>query len=193
MINDQSQYVWAVNDISGFASNTAAQVVSSTLDVSVIDLQFGNDGTDESNIEIGEVTGGYDLFRSPEDIADISLILQGKARGTTLANYLIDNIAEVRKDCIVMISPQRGDVVNNPNNELAAVTTFRNTLRSTSYGVIDSGYKYMYDRYNDLYRYVPLNGDTAGLCVRTDRTNDPWFSPAGFNRGQVKNLSLIHI
>lgn len=188
VINDQSQYVWAVNDISGFASNTAAQVVSSTLDVSVIDLQFGNDGTDESNIEIGEVTGGYDLFRSPEDIADISLILQGKARGTTLANYLIDNIAEVRKDCIVMISPQRGDVVNNPNNELAAVTTFRNTLRSTSYGVIDSGYKYMYDRYNDLYRYVPMNGDTAGLCVRTDRTNDPWFSPAGFNRGQVKNL-----
>ena len=87
-----------------------------------------------------------------------------------------------------MISPQRGDVVNNPNNELDATKTFRNLLRSTSYAVLDSGYKYMYDRYNDLYRYVPLNGDTAGLCVRTDRTNDPWWSPAGFNRGQIKNI-----
>ena len=188
VINDQSEYVWAVNDISGFTSNTALNLASSTLDVSNINLRYGNDGKNESNIEIGELTGGYDKFKSPEDIADVSLILQGKARSSTLANYLIDNICEVRKDCIAMISPQRGDVVNNPNNELDATKTFRNLLRSTSYAVLDSGYKYMYDRYNDLYRYVPLNGDTAGLCVRTDRTNDPWWSPAGFNRGQIKNI-----
>ncbi len=188
VINDQSEYVWAVNDISGFTSNTADNIASSTLDVSNIQFAHGADGADESNIEIGELTGGYDLFRSSEDIADVSLVLQGKARSSTLANYIIDNICEVRKDCIALISPQRGDVVNNPNNEQDAIITFRNLLRSTSYGVLDSGYKYMYDRYNDLYRYVPLNGDTAGLCVRTDRTNDPWWSPAGFNRGQVKNL-----
>lgn len=188
VINDQSEYVWALNDLSGATSNTAENLTTSTLDVSNIQFAHGADGTDESNIEIGELTGGYDKFASAEDIADISLVLQGKARSSTLANYLIDNICEVRKDCIALISPQRGDVVNNPNNELAATRTFRNLLRSTSYAALDSGYKYMYDRYNDLYRYVPLNGDTAGLCVRTDRTNDPWWSPAGFNRGQVKNV-----
>ena len=68
------------------------------------------------------------------------------------------------------------------------MVSFRNNLRSTSYAVMDSGYKYMYDRYNDLYRWIPLNGDVAGLCVRTDNTNDPWWSPAGLNRGQIKNL-----
>jgi phage tail sheath protein FI len=68
------------------------------------------------------------------------------------------------------------------------VIDYRNLLRSTSYAVLDSGYKYQYDKYNDVYRWVPLNGDTAGLCVRTDNTRDPWFSPAGFNRGQIKNV-----
>jgi phage tail sheath protein FI len=134
---------------------------------------------------------GYDLFASAEDV-DVSLILTGTARGGTngeqIPNYLIDNIAEKRKDCVVFVSPQRADVVNAAGNEATNVVTFRNSLRSTSYAVLDSGYKYQYDKYNDLYRYIPLNGDTAGLCVRTDDTRDPWYSPAGFNRGQVKNI-----
>jgi phage tail sheath protein FI len=89
----------------------------------------------------------------------------------------------------VFISPDRDDIVNNPGKDEAQdVVTFRNSLRSTSYAVLDSGYKYMYDKYNDVYRYVPVNGDTAGLCVRTDSVRDPWFSPAGFNRGQIKNI-----
>lgn len=69
-----------------------------------------------------------------------------------------------------------------------AILDFKNNVRSTSYAVVDSGYKYMYDKYNDVYRWVPLNGDIAGLCVRTDNTNDPWWSPAGFNRGNIKNV-----
>ena len=150
-------------------------------------MGLGRDGKDEANIEQSILLSAYDKFASAEDV-DISLILQGKARSFTLANYLIDNLAEKRKDCIVLISPQKGDVVNNIGNEADAVVNFRNNLRSTSYAVIDSGYKYMYDRYNDLYRWIPLNGDTAGLCVRTDQTNDPWWSPAGFNRGQIKNI-----
>lgn len=188
VVNDQSEYVWIPNDLSGITSNTAVNVTSPTVDVLSVRLALGADGKDESNIEIGELTGGYDKFRSKEDVEDISLVLQGKARSSTLANYLIDNICEYRKDCIALISPQRGDVVNNPNNELEATKAFRNLLRSTSYGVMDSGYKYMFDRYNDQYRWVPLNGDTAGLCVRTDRTTDPWYSPAGLNRGQIKNI-----
>jgi len=71
---------------------------------------------------------------------------------------------------------------------ISNTVSFRNNLRSTSYAVLDSGYKYQYDRYNDVNRYIPLCGDIAGLCVRTDETRDPWFSPAGFNRGQIKNI-----
>ncbi len=188
VINQRSQYVYIANDLTGAVSNTAANLTDSTLDVVVQNLQYGNDGKDEANIEIGLLTSGYDKFKSPEDVADIALVMQGKARGFTLANYLTDNITGSRKDCIALISPQKSDVVNNTGNETEAVKTFRNNLRSTSYGVIDSGYKYMYDRYNDVYRWVPLNGDTAGLCVRTDRTNGPWWSPAGFNRGQIRNI-----
>jgi phage tail sheath protein FI len=187
VINDASQYVYAVNDMSGAASATADNLANSTLDIESYRMQLGKDGKDEANIEQSILLTSYDKFASAEDV-DISLILQGKARSFTLANYLIDNIAEKRKDCIVLISPQKGDVVNNIGNEADAVVNFRNNVRSTSYAVMDSGYKYMYDRYNDIYRWIPLNGDTAGLCVRTDQTNDPWWSPAGFNRGQIKNI-----
>jgi len=88
----------------------------------------------------------------------------------------------------VFISPLLTNVQNNAGSEATDIVTFRNTLTSSSYAVLDSGWKYQYDRYNDQYRYVPLNGDTAGLAVRTDFVSDPWFSPAGFNRGQIKNV-----
>ena len=100
----------------------------------------------------------------------------------------IDNIVEKRKDCVAFISPPSTSTVNVPGFETANVIAFRNLLRSTSYAVIDSGAKYQYDKYNDTYHYVPLNGDIAGLCVRTDSTRDPWFSPAGFSRGNIKNI-----
>ena len=193
VINDNSNYVWWANDRTNAVSNTAVNVVSST-NTQVYTKSFveGQDGNDESNVELGTLTAAYDKFKSAEDI-DISLILTGKARGGTngeqLPNYLIDNIAETRKDCLVFVSPDRADVVNNAGqDEEDDIVTFRNSLRSTSYGVLDSGYKYQYDKYNDVYRYIPLNGDSAGLCVRTDNLRDPWFSPAGFNRGQIKNI-----
>ena len=85
-------------------------------------------------------------------------------------------------------SPERSDVVNITSAivQTKNVLNFFNTIQSSSYIVFDSGYKYTYDRYNDVYRYVPLNGDMAGLCARTDLTNDPWFSPAGLNRGIIR-------
>jgi phage tail sheath protein FI len=132
------------------------------------------------------------LFASAENV-DISLVMTGKSRGGTngeqISNYLVDNIAETRKDCIVLTSPDKADVVNNSaEDESQDTVDFRNSLRSSSYLVIDSGYKYQYDKYNDIFRWIPLNGDIAGLCVRTDAQRDPWFSPAGFNRGQIKNV-----
>lgn len=187
VINDVSQYVYAIRDLSGAASATADNLTNSTLDNISYDFVLGKDGADESNIPMTNLAAAYDLFASAEDV-DISLVLTGKSTSTQLANYLIDNIAEVRKDCVVFVSPKKGDVVNNIGQEADYVVSFRNGLRSTSYAVLDSGYKYMYDRYNDIYRWIPLNGDIAGLCVRTDNTNDPWWSPAGLNRGQIKNL-----
>lgn len=187
VINDKSAYVYAIQSLSGATSNTAANLTDSTLDVQSYNFNLGKDGEDEIAIPMTNLAAAYDLFASAEDI-DVSLILTGKSNSITLANYLIDNIAEVRKDCVVFVSPQKGNVVNNVGQEADSIVSFRNNLRSTSYAVLDSGYKYMYDRYNDLYRWIPLNGDIAGLCARTDSTNDAWWSPAGFNRGQIKNL-----
>lgn len=186
VINDRSNYIYAINPLSGASANTAENLTSSTLDVATYQLGLGKDGADESNIPLGILAKAYDMFASAEDV-DISLVLTGKSNSFQLVNYLIDNIAEARKDCVVFCSPQKSNVVNNPDSA-DSIVSFRNNVRSTSYAVMDSGYKYMYDRYNDLYRWVPLNGDVAGLCVRTDNTNDPWWSPAGFNRGQIKNL-----
>jgi hypothetical protein len=194
VINEQSQYIWWTSDRDGAASATA-QLVASSTETSPLNTRFygGSDGPNETNVPFATLAFGYDLFRSAEDV-DISLVLQGKARGTSvsaftqLGNYIIDNITEQRKDCVAFISPDRSDVVNNIGSEAADIVDFRSYLRSTSYAVMDSGYKYIYDKYNDVYRYVPLNGDVAGLCARTDSTNDPWFSPAGLNRGQIRNI-----
>lgn len=150
----------------------------------------GTDGSNEGTIDQGVLRLGYDLFK-PANEVDVSLVLTGVPRGTThdaeLANYIIQNICEVRKDCIAFVSPAYSDVVNNAASAAADVVDFADNLTASSYGVLDSGYKYRYDKYNDRYAWTPLNGDVAGLCARTDFNRDPWFSPAGFNRGIIKN------
>ena len=191
VINTGSKYIWIVADRSTALSNTAANIQSaSNTQIMELNFNYGADGSDEANISLASLVKGYDLFASAEDV-DISLIMQGKARGGTagglLANYITDNITEIRKDCVGFFSPEKADVVNNYGNERDSIIEFRNTLRSSSYSFLDSGYKYMYDRYNDVYHWIPLNGDSAGLCARTDLTNDAWWSPAGFNRGKIKN------
>lgn len=194
VINQKSQYIWFANDRTTARSNTADFITSSTATVPLsMQMIGGANGPDESTVPMATLAFAYDQFASGEDV-DISLVLQGKARGeavshyTQLGNYIIDNIAEARKDCVAFISPDYNDVVSNVYEEANDIVEFRNNLRSSSYGVLDSGYKYQYDKYNDLYRWIPLNGDIAGLCVRTDQTNDPWWSPAGLNRGHIKNV-----
>lgn len=133
----------------------------------------------------GDIITGYDLFADAEAL-DVNMLIGGPAN-EAIAEALID-ICQTRKDCVAYLSPEMADVVGNPNGERDAVIEYRNTLPSTSYAFLDCGWKYQYDRYNDVYRWVPLNGDTAGLTARTDFLTDPWFSPAGFNRGQIKNV-----
>lgn len=192
VINQSSPYVWYAYDRAGSGRTTATQSIPVTTPQPLNLLFWGGvDSLNESTIDAGDLAKAYDVYKSAEDI-DISLIIMGKARGgvndTQLANYVIDNITEVRQDCVSFISPRREAVVQNFYAVEEDVVAFRNGLRSTSYAVLDSGYKYQYDKYNDKYRYVPLNGDIAGLCVRTDATRDAWWSPAGFNRGNIKNL-----
>jgi phage tail sheath protein FI len=112
--------------------------------------------------------------------------MTGATNTATVPNYLI-GIAESRKDCMVFVSPKYADVVNNATPATSIVST-AGALTKSSFAVMDSGWKYQYDKYNDVYRWVPLNGDIAGLCVRTDLERDPWFSPAGLQRGVIKNV-----
>ena len=200
VINDSSNYIWWGNDRSGAVSNTGANLVTSTnYEPLSVSMYGARDGYSESTATLSILGTAYDLFASAEEV-DVSLIIQGKPVGgsTTvngetvanyqLANYIIDNICDVRRDCIALISPDRSKVLNNSGSEASGLKNWRGALNSSSYAVLDSGYKYQYDRYNDIYRWVPLNGDIAGLCARTDATNDAWYSPAGFNRGNIKNV-----
>ena len=134
----------------------------------------------------------YQLVEDPES-QTIDYILTGPsgsddaeaiARVTTLVN-----IAEERRDCLVFVSPRRGNVIGQSNTSTITsnIVKFFDQLPSSSYVVFDSGYKYIYDKYNDVYRYVPCNGDIAGLCLQTTEVAEPWFSPAGFQRGVLRN------
>jgi len=188
VLNNQSAYFWW-NDHKSVKVN-AGKVASSSFSggADVVNASLDN-GTDGAQPIDGEYITAYNKFKSSEDI-DVALIIAGEA-SQTVALHLINNIAEVRKDCLVCISPERADVVNNSGfagSEAEDIIAFRDSLPSSSYVTMDSGYKYVYDKYNDTYRYIPLNGDTAGLMVRTDTNRDPWYSPAGFNRGNVKNV-----
>ena len=220
VINNQSKWLWVggaagirpageTQNSTATYTNTAVNMVNTAVTNTVPfsrSLILGADGGTannkahsttgesdwgEANVSIGQITTCYDKFKNAEEI-DISLILQGKARGGThgeqLGNYILDNICEPRKDCVAFISPAKADLVNNFNQEAANTVDFRNALTSSSYGVMDGGYKYLYDKYSDVYRYVPYNGDIAGLAARTDNQRDPWYSPAGFNRGILKNV-----
>lgn len=191
VLNNSSKFIWANADLTGAVSGSASALTALSTKVYTASFTGGVDSAGEDAVSIGSLAKAWDVFKDAEEL-DISLLLVGKSiggeRGEAIANYVIDNIATVRKDCIALVSPQRQDVVDAPYQEVENVIAFRNALSSTSYAVLDSGYKQMYDRYNDVFRWVPLNGDVGGLIVRTDFTNDPWWSPAGFNRGQIKNV-----
>ena len=149
-------------------------------------LALGSNGRTESAATLADLAGAYDLFKGANEI-DVSFVLGGKSDDAgNVGTYLISNITEYRKDCVAFISPAKSDVVDESKTEakLKNVIDFRDSLPTSSYSVIDSGYKYRYDRYNDVYRYTPLNGDIAGLASRVE----PFESPAGFRKGVIKNV-----
>ncbi len=192
IINDQSVYFWWTAHPTGITNAGKASTTGSSFGAGTQSLPINASmvhGKDGDYPRMADYIVGYNKFANPEEV-DVSLILTGDGNPTK-AVHVINNIAEVRKDCIAVISPRRTDVVNNSNyigKEVDDSITYRNLLPSSSYALLYSGYKYIYYKYNYVYRYIPLNGDTAGLMVRTDSERDPWYSPAGFNRGQVKNV-----
>ena len=185
VIYTKSEYIyWTKHHASGSNWGNAASGTTFTA-VNTPTLETMSGGSNGSTVTTGEIKTAYDKFADSETV-DVGLIIAGPCTATHIENLI--SLAEARKDCVVFASPERSDVVNvtNSNTQKSNVVSFFSTISSTSYASFDSGYKYMYDRYNDVYRFVPLNGDMAGLCARTDLLADSWFSPAGFNRGVVR-------
>jgi len=131
---------------------------------------------------------GYDLFSDTENV-DVNLVLGANIHEIPNVGYL-KNLVENRKDCVLFLSSPvtKNDLYITDSEKADKCVNFvNNTVGSSSYVVVDSGYKRHFDPYNQTFRWIPLNADIAGLCARTDLTNDPWFSPAGLNRGQIRN------
>ena len=191
VISNKSNYVfWMDHNTSGTNwGNAAAGTTFTAVDVPTEESLSG--GLDGSAATDGELKSSYEKFNDA-DTVDVGLIIAGPSGSASHIDNLI-TIAENRKDCVVFASPQRSDVVNisNSNTQTANVVDFFNGIRSSSYAVFDSGYKYCYDRYSDVYRFVPLNGDIAGLAARTDILADAWFSPAGLNRGVIRGAAKL--
>lgn len=183
-VTRNSQYVCAFTDQSStFSVFTFVQE----------NLVEGVDGT----LDTGDFDAAYDQFANSEEF-DINIIVDNHNTGVfstdtavaTSQQYIIDNICETRKDCMVVLSPYKNIVVSNPGNEVTDLITYVNTTlnRSTSYGALYGNWKYQYDRYNDKFRWIPMSGDIAGIYARNDLQREVWFAPAGLNRGQVKNV-----
>jgi len=185
VINNSSKYIYVIDHPASMTNwgQTAAGRNFSSLAANVTSILSG--GVDGNGVSPANIISAYNNFANDE-LYDISLMPLGPSTSAAVVNAAIA-IAETRRDCMVFASPPYSDVVNTIN-QASRISAYRDTLTSSSYAVLDSGWKYQYDRYNDTYRYVPLNGDTAGLAARTDYIADPWFSPAGYNRGVIKNV-----
>ena len=188
VIYQQSEFIYWTDHLATLSDGVTK--VGTTFDNTVGDAfvvsntSFAS-GTDDYDATAGEIDAAYQLF-ADATLVDLSLLMGGSSTAAKATSVM--DIATARKDCVAFISPERADVVGVANaiTQTKNVKDFFNALPSTSYAVFDSGYKYMYDRYSDVYRFVPLNGDIAGLCARTDSVADAWFSPGGFNRGQIR-------
>jgi len=195
VVNRSSKYIWfgAHDDTltdAGEAIASAGSAGYATTDSAIsYSLSGGVDGT--TDITSGELSSAYDLFADAETV-DVNLLIGtevGEADAITYANAMIA-IAESRKDVVVFLSPAIADTVSN----ITAVTDVKDWatgITSSSYAVLDSTALYVYDKYNDTFRWTVASGSVAGLCAFTDSVSDPWFSPAGFTRGQIRGVTKI--
>ncbi|NBW58672.1 hypothetical protein EBR43_13030, partial [bacterium] len=219
IITQQSQYVFVgfaetgvktkFSTLSGYssASNTAWGLESqgntfNCVGAKTYELSGGKDYSGIANVggysvSLSNVISAYRNFTNPAEYS-LDYLINGPSGGATIydsqakANELIA-IADLRKDCIAVISPHRSGVVNVSNSETQTdnIIQFFDSLTSSSYAVFDSGYKYTYDRFNSTFRYIPCNADIAGLMTRTANNSFPWYSPAGSSRGAINNATKL--
>jgi hypothetical protein len=182
-----SKYIYAVDPVSySSTSATWGQNLANTsfANAGVVTTTLAG-GADDAPTDANLITA-YNYFAN-KDETDISLIITGAASNTVQGSVI--DTATSRADCLAFVSPPSSAVINQNGSEITNIQTWNTSLnRSSSYAVADSGWKYMFDKYNNVYRWIPLNGDIAGLCVYTDSVTAPWYSPAGFNRGNIKNV-----
>jgi hypothetical protein len=197
VIFNSSKYVYAIDpvDYSGQVAtwgSTIDTTFSTLTDPVTVVLSSGADAAPtEANLQ-----NAYDYFANKE-LVDISLIVTGDASYNVQSHIIstvvnpagaADTSSNSRGDCVVFVSPPQSAVVNKAGQEVSNIQTWLGNLGlNSTFAVADSGWKYQFDKYNNTYRWIPLNGDIAGLCVGTDTVADPWFSPAGYTRGQIKN------
>ena len=188
-----SEYIYWGDHLAA-GTNWGTDTTTTYTSVTTIDIATLTGGTDDYAVTAGELNTAYDLFKDTETL-DINLVLSGPSSGVanTAAGMdthgtMITDLCEIRKDCVGFVSPYRAATVgvSSTITQTSNVIDAFDLCPSSSYMVYDSGYKYMYDKYNDVYRFVPLNGDVAGLCANADKVADPWYSPAGYNRGAVR-------
>jgi hypothetical protein len=187
--NDQGASNYYVNVVRDRSSYVYAG--ASTLTAGAQTYTLAN-GVDAYTTTVSTITAAFDIFTDTEEV-NIDFVLAGGslsvlADQVTKAQKAI-SIASSRKDCVAFVSPHNGFVgLSSATSQRDAITSFFDTVgTSSSYAVFDSGYKYIYDKYNDTYRYIPCCGDVAGLCVEVSANGEDWFSPAGLNRGNLKN------
>ena len=193
VLYNQSNFIYWGDHIAA-GTNWGTDTTSAYTEIRPITTVSLTGGTDDYAVTAGELELAYDKFADAES-EDINLVLGGpssavtdSAAGQDTHVTMITSLVEGRKDCVGFVSPYKSATVgiSNSTTQTENVTAAFELCPSSSYMVFDSGYKYMYDKYNDTFRFIPLNGDTAGLCANTDSVADPWFSPAGFNRGNVR-------
>ena len=193
VIRAKSNYIYWTDHISA-GSNWGTDTTTTYTAVTTTTIDSLSGGTDDLAVTAGELELAYDKFKDSES-EDVNLVIGGPSSlvadtktGMDTHNTMIQALVEGRKDCVGFVSPYRAAVVGVTTSTKQAqnVEKAAQALPSSSYMVMDSGYMYMYDKYNDVYRHVPLNGSVAGLCANTDSVADPWFSPAGYNRGTVR-------
>jgi hypothetical protein len=175
-----------------FGDSTAPGSYKNLVKPLTVTLSGGADGYGATD---GEQESAISIFADAQKY-DITLLMTGKV-SPTVANFAIQNVAEVRRDCVAFVSPvnvsDNSVIIGDTSDNINKIVAFRNALSGSSYAFLDSGFKYQYDKYNDVYRYIALNGDCAGVTARSIYTRNEWASPAGFNRGSVKNVTRLAI
>jgi len=201
-VNSQN---WYLTNTLG-ATGTGITATNTSFGVGIWNLRGGSNGVAADLTNYSKVAFGQDLDSDPEgyrmfedaETVDVNLLIGGPEKTFTPGNStdtisglvgpMLKDLVDARKDCVAFLSAPNKDPNETDQVKLDRAVQYRNNIGSSSYVVIDSGYKYQYDIYNDTNRWIPLNGDIAGLCARTDTNFDPWYSPAGFNRGQVRGV-----